>query len=108
MSSSPDEIERLRRAFDALPKVPGHGETLDERHSDVLPEWVMLIVANPYSESEEFSKGTMHTILIGRVPESRQWIKVVFEGTPEAGRFLTAYRDRRLDTEFGGSPWPTL
>ncbi len=107
MSSDPDKIARLRRAFDELPKVPGHGETLEERHSDVLPEWVMLIIANPYGNYEEYIDGKLYTVLVGRVSESRQWIKVVFEGTPETGGFLTAYRDRRLDRRYGGGPWPT-
>lgn len=107
MPSDSDEIARLRRAFEGLPKVHGHGETSEERHGDVLPEWVMLIIANPYERYEEYRDGILRNILVGRVPESRQWIKVVFEGTPETGDFLTAYRDRRLDRRYGGGPWPT-
>ena len=45
------------------------------------------------------------TVIVGRVSESRQWIKVVFVGDPETGLFLTAYRDRRLDEDYGGPPW---
>ena len=106
MGSNSDEAARLRRAFDELPKVPGHGETFEERHGDVLPEWVMLIIANPHEVYEEGDRaGILRTIVVGRVPELRQWIKVVFEGTPETGEFLTAYRDGRLDRRYGGGPW---
>ena len=107
MSSGNDEIARLRRAFDALPKVPGHGEMFEERHGDVLPEWVMLIIANPREQFPEYRDGILRTIIVGRVPESRQWIKVIFEGTLETGEFLTAYRDRRLNSRYGGGPWDT-
>ncbi len=72
-----------------------------------LSEWVMLIIANPYERYPEYRDGTLRTILVGRVPESRQWIKVVFEGTPETGGFLTAYRDKRLGRRYGGGPWAT-
>ena len=105
MGNDPDEIARLRRAFGELPKVPGHGLTMEERHSDVLPEWVMLIVGNPHELYYQHHEGVLRTILVGRVPESRHWIKVVFEGTPETGQFLTAYRDRRLNRRYGRGPW---
>ena len=105
MSSDPGEIARLRREFDALPKDSGHGEMLDERHGDVLPEWVMLILANPREQFPEYQGETLRTIIVGSVPESRQWIKVVFEGTLETGEFLTAYRDTRLNRRYGGGPW---
>ncbi len=32
MSNGANETARLRRAFDALPKVPNHGADLEERH----------------------------------------------------------------------------
>jgi len=105
MPSDPEEIACLRREFDTLPKAPGHGETLDERHGDVLPEWVMLIIANHREQFPEYQSGNLRTIIVRRVPESRQWTKVVFEGTLEAGEFLTAYRDRRLNSRYGGGPW---
>ena len=108
MSSDDDETARLRRAFDALPKVHGHGETMEERHSDVLPEWVMLIIADPHEVYDQYNDGVLRTILVGRVPESRLWIKVVFEGTLATGQFLTAYRDRRLNRRYGRGPWPNL
>ena len=107
MSSDADETARLRRSFDGLPKVPGHGETLEERHGDVLPEWVMLVIANSHEKYEEYIDGVLYTVLVGRVPESRQWIKVVFLGSSDAGEFVTAYRDRRLDSRYGGGPWAT-
>ena len=105
MSSDPGEIARLRQAFDELPKVPNHGAELEERHGDVRKEWVMLIIADPHDRYEEYDDDILRTILVGRVPESRQWIKVVFIGTPETGNFLTSYRDRRLNGYYGGGPW---
>ncbi len=106
MSSDADEIARLRRAFDELPKVPGHGDAALLRHSNVKPEWVMRIIAEPYHREEELDpKGQMQTIVVGRVPESNQWIKLVFVGDPETGLFLTAYNDRRLERKYGGRPW---
>ncbi len=95
----------LRRRFDLMPKVPNHGDELEERHGDIQKEWVMQIIDNPHDRYEEYDEGILKTILVGRVPESRQWVKVVFIGTPERGEFLTAYRDRRLDSHYGGSPW---
>ena len=101
-----EEISMLRRAFDELPKVPGHGDEALLRHNNILPEWVMRIIAEPYDRYEELDPaGERQTIVAGRVPESNQWIKLVFVGDPETGRFLTAYNDRRLETRYGGRPW---
>lgn len=70
-----DERARLRRAFELLPKVEGHGDTALERHGDVLPEWIMEIIANPYRSDEAYTQeGERRTILTGRVTESRRWI----------------------------------
>lgn len=102
---TPEEDQRLRSAFARLPKTPRHGATLAERHGDVLPEWVMRIIADPYDRYTEINDGREITILVGRVPASRRWIKVIFIGTPETGQFHTAYRDRRLDRQYGGGPW---
>ena len=100
------ERARLRRAFDLLPKVPGHGDTALVRHSDILPEWVMLIVASSHERYEAVTPGgERRTVLTGRVPESRQWIMVVFVGDPETGEFLTAYHSRQLEEKYGGRPW---
>lgn len=38
---------------------------------------------------------------------ARQWIKVVFLGSPETGLLLTAYHDHRLEDDYGGRPWDT-
>ena len=101
-----EERARLRRAFELLPKVPGHGEEAVYRHSDVLPEWIMEIIANPYDKYEVRTRaGEQRTVLTGRVPESLQWIMVVFVGDPETGRFLTAYHNKELEREYGGRPW---
>ena len=97
MSSDADEIARLRRAFDAMPKVPEHGEAALRRHANIRPEWVMRILAEPYDRFEEWDAGEMQTIIVGRVLESSSWIKLVFVGDPETGTFLTAYNDRRLE-----------
>ena len=106
MGSDADEIARLRRAFDALPKVSGHGEQAIRRHGNIRPEWVMKIIAEPYETFEELDDlGRVYTIFTGRVPESRQWIKVVFAGNLDTGAFLTAYNDGRLVKRYGGRPW---
>ena len=102
MPSNPDEIARLRREFDALPKVSDHGEQALRRHGNILPEWVMQIIADPFETFKELDeKGREYTIITGRVPESSRWIRVVFAGDPDTGTFLTAYNDRRRlqDTE---------
>jgi hypothetical protein len=66
----------------------------------------MRIIANPYDRYTEINDGQEMTILVGRIPQSRRWIKVIFIGTPESGQFHTAYRDRKLDRQYGGFPWP--
>lgn len=67
-----EERARLRREFDMLPKVVDHGDSALARHGDVLPEWVMLIVASPHERYESFSpRGERRTVLTGRVSESR-------------------------------------
>ena len=65
----------------------------------------MLILESPREQFPEYRGGTFRTVVVGRVPECRQWKKVVFEGTLETGQFLTAYRDRRLNSRYGGGPW---
>ena len=99
------EGARLRRAFDAIPKIAGHGELFEDRHQDVLPEWIVQIISDPYDQYEEYDDGELRTILVGRVPQSRQWIEVVFVGDPATGALLTAYKDRRLAHRYGGRPW---
>ena len=85
----------LRRAFDHMPKIPGHGETVLGRHTSIRKEWVMKIIAEPYERYEVVTTDGEHrTILTGRVPESNHWIMVVFVGNPETGLFLTAYRTK--------------
>ena len=106
MSSDADEIARLRRAFDELPKVPGHGDSALRRHPNIKPEWVMQILREPFHRYEETGDdGQRLTIIVGRVPELNQWIKIVFIGEPETGAFLTVYNDRRLEGLYGGRPW---
>ena len=101
-----EERARLRRAFELLPEVAGHRDTALERHGDVLPEWIMEIIANPYHSSEVYTQEReLRTVLAGRVPESRQWITVVFVGDTETGLFLTAYHKKNLEREYGGRPW---
>ena len=106
MPSDPGEIVRLRREFDALPKVPGHGDSVLRRHPNIKPEWVMQILREPFHIDEEIgSDGQRHTVIVGRVPQLNQWIKIVFIGEPETGALLTVYNDRRLEDQFGGRPW---
>ena len=42
------ENDRLRQAWDELPKTP-HGVEITTRHSDVLPEWIIRIIESPDS-----------------------------------------------------------
>ena len=106
MPRDQEEIDRLRREFDALPKVPGHGDSALRRHSNIRPEWVMQILREPYHTYEELSDyGERDTVIVGRVPQLNQWIKIVFIGEPETGAFLTVYNDRRLEDQYGGRPW---
>ena len=106
MPNDPDEIARLRREFDALPKVPGHGDSALRRHPNIRPEWVMQILQEPFHRYEETgSAGQRCTIVVGRVPQLNQWIKIVFIGEPETGALLTVYNDRRLEDQYGGRPW---
>ena len=101
-----NERRRLRRQYAALPKT-GHGdETIKERHKDIRPEWVVMVIKDPYDRwPETDDEGLPMTVLVGRVPEYNQWIRVVFYGTPEAGELQTAYPDRRLAKKYGGRPW---
>lgn len=91
-----DEDLRLRQDYEDLPKTEMHGVSATERHPDVFPEWVMQIISEPYERFEEYRAGTRMTVLVGRVPQASQWIRLVFVGDPETGLFHTAYRDRRL------------
>ena len=105
-SQGADDIEGLRQAFDLLPKVAGHGMTALERHDSIRPEWVMLVIAQPYERYEiHTSYGERRTVITGRVPGSSQWIMVVFIGDPETGSFLTAYHNKNLARRYGGRPW---
>ena len=97
----------MRRAFEELPKDPHAANWLDN-HPDMRPEWVMMVIEQPYSEwvEPDSRTGEPSTILAGRVQASDQWIKVIFKGTdPETRLFKTAYRDRQLRHRFGGRPW---
>ena len=101
-----DETRRLLREYERLPKTP-HGLELQETHPEVSREWVMRIIEQPYDQWEEFvsHRNEMRTILVGRVPEFNQWIKVVFVGRVGAGELHTAYPDRQLEKRYGGRPW---
>ena len=101
MNEDPD----LRRAYEELPKTEMHGVSAVERHPEIRPEWVIRIMYEPYDRIEEHRAETFMTILVGRVPEVNQWIKLVFIGNPETGLFHTAYMDRRLSGRYGGRPW---
>lgn len=68
----------------------------------------MRVISEPYDEWQEVHPRTGEpvTIIVGRVPQFNQWIKVVFEGSSvESGRFVTAYADRQLAKRYGGRPW---
>jgi len=91
--------------YEDLPKTELHGVSAEERHPDVLSEWIMRIIAEPFDRYTDDREGTHMTVLVGRVPEVQQWIKLVFIGDPETGLFHTAYIDRRLSRRYGGRPW---
>ena len=100
------DIDELRRAFDRLPKVAGHGVDALERHDSIRSEWVMRVIAEPFERYEIYtSYGERRTVVTGRVPESSQWIMVVFIGDLETGSLLTAYHNRSLARRYGGRPW---
>ena len=100
-----EERQRLRAAFEALPKTP-HGELYRNRHEEIEPEWIMQIINRPFDWRHETSgRGEALTIYVGRVAEHQQWIKVILVGTGADTRFLTAYSDRRLEADYGGRPW---
>ena len=67
----------------------------------------MRIVNKPYDQWEETDHrtGESRTILVGRVRQFQQWIKVVFAGIGDSRQLLTAYPDRRLAQNYGGRPW---
>ena len=79
------ENDRLRRAWDELPKTP-HVAEITTRHSDVLPEWIIQIIESPdsyeWTEYATASDGalTVRTILLGLAPENDFGIEVVFDG----------------------------
>ena len=104
---NPDEIRRLRAEYDRLPKVPDHGESSVRRHPDISPEWVMSVIEDPYDQWEEVTQsGQRRTVIVGRVRQANQWIKVVFAGAGDSRALITAYQDRRLERKYGGRPWP--
>jgi hypothetical protein len=101
-----DDTEQLRQAFDRLPKVAEHGAAALERHDSIRPEWVMQTIAEPYERyATHTTYGERRTVLTGRVPDSTQWITIVFVGDPGTGRFLTAYHNKNLAKRYGGRPW---
>ena len=101
------ERQRLLREYDTLPKTR-HGMDR-ERHPEIRPEWVVLIMENPHDHWEVMMpNGEIRTILVGRVPEFSQWIRVVLVGDASAGALHTVYPDKRLEQTYGGRPWQNL
>ena len=96
------ETRRLRQAYDALPKVRGHGETTLQRHSVLQPEWIISIIENPY---DQWLKPDRRQNLVGRIPQFNQWIMVVLEPQDGGWALLTAYPHRALEKKYGGRPW---
>ena len=103
MCQRSDEIERLRREFDRLPKTE-HAKDVLERHPEVRPEWVMQVIEAPYEEwTENDARGRRSRVIAGRVAGASQWIKVIIN--PQ-GLLITAHFDHHLEDRFGGRPWP--
>ena len=102
---------RLAR-YNALQKASRSTESeLALRHSEINPEWMIEIIDNPYDFwIETQPNGERRTIFAGRIPEQRQWIKVVFSGDSDDVndlKLITAYFDKRLAKRYGGRPWST-
>lgn len=98
------ERRRRLREYAALRKTH---HFLTDPHTEILPEWVIHIMENPYDQWEEAANnGEVRTILVGRVPQFNQWIKVVFVRDAHTGALHTTYADRRLEQRYGGRPWP--
>jgi hypothetical protein len=56
MPNDPGETARLRREFDALPKVHGHGEAMEERIAKLSHQPVILSEAkNPILAQRPFA-----------------------------------------------------
>jgi hypothetical protein len=103
------ERERLRLGYARLPKTR-HGTELQQTHPEILQEWVMHTIERPYEQWQEYVeyRDEVRTILVGRVPEFHQWIKVGLVGRPDTGALHTAYPDRQLEKRYGGRPWSNL
>ena len=104
------ENARLRQAWEELPKT-NYGRRLANRHPDVRPEWIMRVIEATDSY-ERIEYGTdkadelsVRTIILGYVPDSAVWLKVVLEGYPDSGVFHTAYQlsDRQVEQIRRGS-----
>ena len=95
------ERQRLRSVYEALLKTP-HGAIYQERHPEILPEWIAGIIENPHDRwNVLWEDGEIRTILVGSARGFRQWIVVVLM---EDGAFQTTYPDRRMEKRFGGRP----
>ncbi len=107
MRSNANETRRLLRKYDELPKT-SHGADR-QRHPEIHPEWVMLIIEKPHDQWEVvLPSGEVRTILVGCVPQFSQWIRVVLIGDAGTSASHTAYPDKRLESEYGGRPWEDL
>ena len=93
---------RLRQQYDDMPKT-AHGETILDRHSEIRPEWVPMIMAAPFDRWMENRPGTGEQvdIVVGRITGWHYWVKIVLVD----GKLETAYSDWRLNGAYGGSPW---
>ena len=70
------------------------------RHPDVRPEWVIRAIESSDYEWTEYSTTpvgdlVVQTILVGYIAEVDVWVKVVFEGYLDGGKFHTAHQLRR-------------
>ena len=63
MQGTSDEDFTLRQAFDRMPKIPGHGETVLGRHKSVRKEWVMKVIAEPHERYETINFQTVNAEL---------------------------------------------
>ena len=67
--------------------IANSGSSWNDKHPEVLPEWVVRAIAEPHRQ--EFDGDDIY---YSWVPERQRWLKVVVEND----RIATAHIDRRL------------
>ena len=93
------ENARLQQVWRELPKT-GYGRAIQNRHPDILPEWIVRVIESPdsyeWTEYATTQEGDLQvrTIQVGWLPEIAAWMEVVHEELSDVRQFHTAYRLR--------------